>query len=341
MVFFNTKEEVIDIELTPYGKHLLSQGKWKPVYYEFYDDDILYDSKHAGVIEKQDETKERIKTTPRKKVQYSFEGVETRYKRFLKSNKEQNTPVLEQRKNFFMSSLPLGTSSPIEDMNPSINIKVLNGQISSSIQEQIEMTNSRNPIKVKGLPSSLVQLNMQTQNHIISLRGKTNNEAEESNEESQVVIETLSLAEEEVEVKRQNSYILFDISEMNVDLRKDNFEVFLYEIKEDEKTGEVVEFPLVFQKEKENVIDNVYIESSELIDDNFEINQQYAEYYFDIMVDKEIPNDILCKHLSLEQTQKLNSIHGYNITCNQERKIEVDNSELLISSNDSNSLEEC
>jgi len=50
MVFFNTKEEVIDIELTPYGKHLLSQGKWKPVYYEFYDDDILYDSKHEVVI---------------------------------------------------------------------------------------------------------------------------------------------------------------------------------------------------------------------------------------------------------------------------------------------------
>ena len=30
MGFFDRKEEVIDIELTQYGKHLLSLGKFKP-----------------------------------------------------------------------------------------------------------------------------------------------------------------------------------------------------------------------------------------------------------------------------------------------------------------------
>ena len=41
MTFFNKKEDVLPIELTPYGRKILGQGKFKPVYYTFLDDDIL------------------------------------------------------------------------------------------------------------------------------------------------------------------------------------------------------------------------------------------------------------------------------------------------------------
>ena len=44
MKFFNQKEEVIDIQMTLYGKYLLSKGKFKPVYYCFFDDYVLYDA---------------------------------------------------------------------------------------------------------------------------------------------------------------------------------------------------------------------------------------------------------------------------------------------------------
>ena len=47
MEFFNKKEEVIDIKLTQYGKYLLSQGKFKPVFYSFSDEEILYDSDYG------------------------------------------------------------------------------------------------------------------------------------------------------------------------------------------------------------------------------------------------------------------------------------------------------
>ena len=53
MSFFNKKEDVIDLQLTQYGKYLLSQGKLKPVYYAFFDDDILYDdtdSMHFDIV---------------------------------------------------------------------------------------------------------------------------------------------------------------------------------------------------------------------------------------------------------------------------------------------------
>ena len=60
MTFFNRKEDVIDIKLTQFGKHLLSKGVLRPVYYTFFDDDILYDGRFGGVAEAQNEIEDRI-----------------------------------------------------------------------------------------------------------------------------------------------------------------------------------------------------------------------------------------------------------------------------------------
>jgi hypothetical protein len=46
--FINKKEEVIQMELTAYGKHKFSRGDFSPSYYSFHDDDILYDSVYAS-----------------------------------------------------------------------------------------------------------------------------------------------------------------------------------------------------------------------------------------------------------------------------------------------------
>ena len=42
MEFFNRKEEVLEVQLTPYGKHKLSMCKFKPVQYAFFDRDVIY-----------------------------------------------------------------------------------------------------------------------------------------------------------------------------------------------------------------------------------------------------------------------------------------------------------
>ena len=74
MTFFDPKEEVLNIELTQHGKRLLSQGKLKPSYYLFFDDDILYDINYAGITtEGQNSIEGRIQEdTPRIKTQYNF-----------------------------------------------------------------------------------------------------------------------------------------------------------------------------------------------------------------------------------------------------------------------------
>ena len=55
MKFFDSKEEVLDIQLTQYGRHRLSLGRWDPVYYSFFDDNILYDGGYGGVTEAKNE----------------------------------------------------------------------------------------------------------------------------------------------------------------------------------------------------------------------------------------------------------------------------------------------
>ncbi len=80
MEFFNQKEEVLDVQLTQFGKRALARGRFKPAFYQFFDDDILYNSLNAGFNESQNDTENRIlKETPRLKTIYQTSGVQTSF----------------------------------------------------------------------------------------------------------------------------------------------------------------------------------------------------------------------------------------------------------------------
>jgi hypothetical protein len=61
--FLNKKEQVFDLQLTSYAKYLMSIGKFKPAFYAFYDDNVLYDKKYAftSSSETQSDVDKRIK----------------------------------------------------------------------------------------------------------------------------------------------------------------------------------------------------------------------------------------------------------------------------------------
>tara|TARA_Y100001963_G_C6770909_1_gene444798 strand:+ start:348 stop:1334 length:987 start_codon:yes stop_codon:yes gene_type:complete len=91
MTFFNKKEDVIKIELTPHGRKLLSNGKLKPTYYAFFDDDILYDSSRGGFDETNASTKSRILSeTPSLKPQTSHRGIDTALKSSVSLDKNDS-----------------------------------------------------------------------------------------------------------------------------------------------------------------------------------------------------------------------------------------------------------
>ena len=80
MSFFDSKEEVFDVQLTQFGKKLLAMGVFRPTFYAFFDDDILYNAQKAGFSEKQNQTESRIiKDTPKLKTQHLTTGVVTSF----------------------------------------------------------------------------------------------------------------------------------------------------------------------------------------------------------------------------------------------------------------------
>ena len=129
MTFFNKKEQVLDVQLTQYGKHLLSKGKFKPEFYAFYDDDIIYDidymtpSNNASLqTEKQNEAQKRIKNSARTTLQYNL-GL---------AGAESNHKSMEARNERMALINPLGNSSLATSSAPCWNVKFLIGKMSGS-----------------------------------------------------------------------------------------------------------------------------------------------------------------------------------------------------------------
>jgi hypothetical protein len=80
MSFFNKKEEVMEVQVTQYGKYLLSKGQFKPEFYAFSDDEVLYDASYGENVNETAKTSfERIQNdTVRMRPLYEHEGAETR-----------------------------------------------------------------------------------------------------------------------------------------------------------------------------------------------------------------------------------------------------------------------
>ena len=120
--FFNQKEEVMNIQLTPYGRSRLAEGNLEPMYYAFYDKEIIYDGAYGSVTETQNNIVTRIKTSTPK-----YEPI-TRFTSSLKSissidnGRESFTNTNVANASFFRF---LGESSPFEQNAPSWNIRVV------------------------------------------------------------------------------------------------------------------------------------------------------------------------------------------------------------------------
>ena len=123
--------DVLDIQLTPYGRHLLQNGSLMPQYYAFFDDDVIYDSSAGGFTEKNSDTKNRIlNETPILKPHYLFKNLEDTV------NKDQPFPTSQYNKikrpgaddctKFLQYSM--GTSDPTKQKAPSWEIFALQNE---------------------------------------------------------------------------------------------------------------------------------------------------------------------------------------------------------------------
>lgn len=289
MAFFDKKSEVISVELTSYGKYLLSKGKFKPSYYEFLDNDIIYDSGYAGIEEERNNISNRIKNeTPSLKPQYIFTGVETKLKQLLKlKNELQNqrkTAVKEEEliensqvhEKLYVNSVPLGNSN-LDDKYPALNFYLYNAEINSS------KSYKKNNSHIIMVPELIIKninysssINMADSADLLRLKNIEENQFSLDNQLSpqQGLINPSS----GVKIFSDNTYIsveeksvLLQIFEENVMDNSDNFEIEFFTYETGSKSEEIIK-QLYFDKSEESMVND----------------PTKVEYYFDLTVDGNI-----------------------------------------------------
>jgi len=304
MTFLDKKEQVLDIQLTQYGKYLLSKGKLKPVYYSFFDDDVLYDSTYAGITEQQNETQDRILNQARTETQYVYDGLETNIRKAQELVRSGLTPNIREKiqktpEKHYALSAPIGNSSLMSNKMPAWNLDVLYGEISGSISYS---TGSHQTLRIP-------QINVDTITYetFTKRATQTPEEFEEerdfSRQEGQTSDLTLAsdLFKDGTYIDVKEDYLLLQIREENSVFSNENFDVEMFLV-EEEKTDVVIGsstltnevlVPLVFDKKKPKIVNNILLDEEE--EENVVLDPTYADYYFYVHIDDEIDRDVLCR----------------------------------------------
>jgi len=276
MTFFNKKEDVISIELTPHGRKLLSKGKLKPAYYAFFDDDVLYDSQRGGFTETNAQTKARILSeTPSMRPQTNYKGVESKIEN-MRSHETENHLLT-----------PIGTSKIEEKKTGGWDVSFLHNTASS-------MTNHFSSATSQTLQIPQIE-------STIEYKMKLPDDSTSIAPADLLRVQDLSTNSKRVTVEPQQ--VLINILEKNGFNFNESMsmEIFLYE--QDQQSYKKLHF-----SEQENfVVDEMYIDTTDDFSALFKAedipnNPDMVEYWLRMNYDNEISDLDKCTGI-----QKLNS----------------------------------
>ena len=333
MTFFNKKEEVLEIKLSSYGKQKLAAGTFKPVYYAFFDDDVLYDGARAGITEDNNDIEPRIQeNTPSLRVQTGFTDLERKI--MLQTHElsadgvfhESNVMDLKTDPDVFKdydglrNVLPLGNSQLSNQYIAAWRLEFL----ASNFKEFKSYT--QDPATGLGGLIHIPQINVDLEVQPVMV---------EKDFIGVVDPETgryVSLASNNHFIRLTNDFILLDVQELNVDLLNDSFSLEVYEVTENPDTQEKILIPKLFKKEVQTIVDGIMLDQKEIDEQiiSAEVNQNFAEYYFDISMDDNIDNKT--KFEKIVAREKKGNIFDNNV--GYEEFSQTPGSELYTSDND-------
>jgi|TARA_E500000305_G_C4019529_1_gene237807 hypothetical protein len=308
MSFFNKKEEVIDLELTPLGEQLLSEGGFEPVFYAFYDDDILYDANGAASVqEDQNIIEERIQDdTPNSKTQYLFSGVETSVSALVALNRllaTYNTDIRENEQMLFPPTIdsdfsliePLGTMELGSENSPSWDIRVLQGELSGAINHLTSSVLGGERSEVRRIP----QLDFDfTYKVSVGYSGDVP-PAERANQViSQVFADGTYLY-----MPDGMPDLIFSVDEKNASSDTE-YDIEVFEVSKFGTTD--ILLPRTFPEKIPTVVNGILLDSEEraaMLRDESPDTADMVGYYFDIDTDLEIPGEKICELIRYLKTR--------------------------------------
>ena len=290
MSFFNKKEEVMEIQLTQYGKYLLSKGKFKPAFYTFSDDDILYDISYGeNKIEVKEEAFERIQeNTPRLRPIYEFESIEARVKQ---RNEQIKTNLLETPRSNYIARVQAdglyGSDNVDDNYMVADNRRLIRNLIGTSdvgnqdapswTARSLNSENFESPILVSSSGPNIgyrrPQINMIVDHKI---------EARTLDPESFITLSDFAQQDgteseinfiDGIKISIKNSQILLEIGEKNVPDNTENFDIEFFSV---EGQQEVTRNGVTT---KEDILSKLYIDGRGV--DNPENLSTYLQVLFD------------------------------------------------------------
>jgi hypothetical protein len=292
--FINKKEQVFDLQLTPYAKYLMSIGKFKPVYYAFFDDNVLYDKNYAtaSATETQSDVDRRIKEeTQYLETLVLFKDLETTKARNLDSEvdfilKPKTNRMRYPDSDLFKIENAIGDGyydGPSQTA-PSWKIAALNSKITSSATYD---TNTESDIPQISIESTYVK------------RVVNNSFVPDPQNVRQVSARTLGFIDQKaVELVSDDPVIYAE--EVNTRTLMQNFDIEVFEIKTPSSRGVHAELKrLSFRKEKSNVENGFLIADSPIQGDTSQLTTDDVEYYFDVLLDENVNEALACKGLDL------------------------------------------
>ena len=331
MRFFNSKEEVLDVQLTQYGRHLLSQGQWKPTYYAFFDDGVIYDYARAGVTtEAKNNIEARIQDeTPYFRTQTNFTGRDEFL--FDGTGDIRDRMRLGVYEKLTVLPMGLGTTTLDSEKTPAYKIRFIEGDIKNleyNITGAVRTTNVG-----AGVTNSTSQqlLEIPQLDLDVEFKISTERRGTEPKFEFDPALTPDTIYTDNAQVYVGPDQLIFVIEEENATFDYENFDIEVFEIQNGVgNIGEPVLEPLSFVKPVQNVIDNQMINQREaeilagrLDGQPPELDPTYVEYFFNINTDTEIDENIICRSIkNLKSTDLFNDL---DINCPDLRTVsEVD-----------------
>ena len=343
MKFLNKKEEIIQVKLTQYGKHLLSKGVYKPVYYSFFDGNILYDSEYAGFVEGQNEAADRItEDTPQLSAQYIFDSVETQVKKvneYIRSEDEKNhtygqlsalgsAATAPQGAQHHALASPLGTTKLDKPFAPAWSIRFLNGTLSGSVplltgsyQNSFIPQLTPDPVTYKyrvvegdKIPASELRDLEDGDDFLDNPEAHPNQEGldEFSFQPGLGTGEFVDQFDDGNYLAIYDDSLILEVTEENTDFDKENFEIEIYQVATEDTadkigTNKEILIPLYFSQKPQLVQNGILLDMEDIKSEDKEIPEDdpsYVGYFFDVLTDREIDSKILVEVIDKSKLKK-------------------------------------
>ena len=324
MSYLDPKERVIDLQLTSYGRYLLSTGKLNPKYYAFFDDDIIYDAAYASIEEDSDNVEPRIQErTPRFSSQAIFSARETAIfdaspniindltigqdiENLTDKDKQlllAKTRIQEGPEQTEVLTQPLGSTNSVYSTAPAWNVSFLAAPMSGS-KEYLEVSGTKGT-SFRNIPQLDVDIRYKIQRNSAEYNSSLANDFVAINEESDgpqfvgipnsggeqgFFQEPLQFEDGATIIAIAGEPVILRLEETNTFFENDNFEVECFEV-----------LTVSGSEPAEKLIPLNYY-----TDDNFlekdDINS--VNKYLDILADTEIPLERICPVLKRDTTRQ-------------------------------------